>query len=580
MQEGRAVTRGFPLTAVAVCWVAVSATATQQPTDAHPTTRIVHQGLAQGLPTDRIDSVFGEMNRTDGPGCALGVFRGGEIAYTNGYGVANLEYDIPIQPSSVFHVASIAKQFTAFAVELLVSDGLVSWDDPVQRYLPELPEYEWPITLRHLVHHTSGIRDQWSLLAMAGWRREADLITQANALAVISRQSALNFEPGSRYLYSNSGYTLLAAIVERVSGQTLRAFAAERIFGPLGMTNTHFHDDHQEIVPNRAYGYRRLDDAEWRISIPDFAIVGATSLFTTVEDMARWDKNLRDRALGDDALYERFFGRGVLNDGDTLSYAHGVTASYYRGQWALGHDGADAGYRADYVRFPDLDLGVVCLCNFAGAGPVGYTRRVARIIAADAFQRPAWERRAADQAPEVDTTRWAEAFARMQGFYRDPAQDRPIHVWVHDGNLRMAFGVGTGASGTLLVPQGGNRYQRWPDDLYVTFTMEGTTPAAIATGVGRYEFIGPPVHDVDMSPYLGSYWSEELGTEYRIEPDSSPAGLVLVHRVLDPSTYRAVFEDGFVSGRNWITFARDGGGRVVGFTLSDGRAWKVRFVKR
>ena len=206
------------------------------------------------LPIARIDSVFLDMNRSDRPGCTVGIFADGEVAYTNGYGMANLEYGIALQPRSVFHIASISKQFTAFAVELLVSEGKVSWDDDIRTYVPEIPEYEHAITLRHVVHHTSGIRDQWNLLYMAGWRWEADLVTQANALDVMSRQNALNFEPGAEYLYSNSGFTLLAVVVERVSGKALREFAAERIFAPLGMTSRHFHDDHETIVPVRAYG--------------------------------------------------------------------------------------------------------------------------------------------------------------------------------------------------------------------------------------------------------------------------------------------------------------------------------------
>ena len=534
--------------------------------------------FAQELPTDRIDSVFTDLNRMDGPGCTLGVFRSGEIAYTQGYGMANLEYGIALRPSSVFHIASISKEFTAFAVELLVSEGKVSWDDPIQQYVPEIPEYEWPITLRHLVHHMSGIRDQWSLLRMAGWRWEADLVTQSNAIELMSRQRALNFQPGELYLYSNSGFTLLAAVVERVTGQTLKEFTQDRIFGPLGMTSTHFHDDHQTIVPNRAFGYRHFSDEGWKISIPDFAIVGASSLFTTVEDMAQWDRNLRDHMLGNAALYERLFDRGILNNGDTLTYAHGITKSRYRGQWAVGHGGADAGYRTNYMRFPDLDVGIVSFCNFARANPGRYVREVADIILEGALEPVVAD--ANDDPPEIDTGRWAETFLPLEGFYRDARRDLPVRVWIHKGNARINSGFGGGTSGALLVPQGDNHFELWPDDQTVTFTMNGDVPAALNSERYRYEYIGPHIEDVDVAPYLGTYWSEELGTEYRIEADTGRAGLVLVHRVQDPSRYRAVFQDGFTSGGDWITFARDGAGRVTGFTHSSGRVWKVRFVKK
>jgi len=537
--------------------------------------------LAQELPTSRIDSVFASLNRMDGPGCTLGIFNNGEVAYTKGYGMANLEYGIALRPSSVFHIASISKQFTAFSVELLVSEGLVSWDDPIQKYVPEIPEYEWPITLRHLVHHTSGVRDQWGLLYLAGWRWEADLVTQANAIELMSRQTALNFQPGEQYLYSNSGFTLLAAVVERVSGQTLKEFSQDRIFGPLGMTSTHFHDDHETIVPNRAYGYRHFDDEGWKISIPDFAIVGASSLFTTVEDMAQWDLNLRDELIGDTALFERFFERGVLNNGDTITYAHGITKSRYRGQWGVGHGGADAGYRTNYLRFPDADVGIVSFCNFARANPGAYVRQVADIILEGSLDEAVEE---SEDEPEVDTGRWAEDFLRIAGFYREPRTDTPVRVWIQEGKARLNTGVGGGDSGALLVPEGDHRYALWPDGQTMTVTMDGNTPAVLSSERFDYQYVGPPVTDVDVAPYLGTYWSEELGTEYDIESgiesDSGDADFVLVHRVQDPASFRATYEDGFNSGGDWITFTRDPAGRVTGFTYSDGRVWKVRFVRR
>ena len=529
------------------------------------------------IPVARIDSVFTEHNRADRPGCTIAVFKNGEIAYANGYGMANLEYGIALRPTSVFHVASISKQFTAFAVELLVSEGKVSWDDPIQDYVPEIPDYGQPVTLRHLAHHTSGIRDQWSLLIMAGWRWEADLVTQANAIEIMSRQTALNFEPGAEYLYSNSGFTLLAAVVERVTGQTLKAFAQERIFGPLGMTSTHFHDDHQTIVPNRAYGYRHFADEGWKISIPDFAIVGASSLFTTVEDMAKWDRNLRDHSLGDAALYQRFFDRGILTTGDTINYAHGISVGTYRGLRTVGHGGADAGYRTNYLRFPGQDVGIVSFCNFAGANPGSYVRQVADIILEGQLEATTDD---GNEPPSIDTGRWAETFEAIAGFYRDPLQDRPLHLWIHEGKARGTQGFGGGERGSLLVPQGNGRYHLWPGDDTVTVAMTNGRPAYTEVSGLRFGYIGPAVTNVDASPYLGTYWSEELGTEYRIEADTGQATLALVHRKRDTDRFRAAFEDGFWSGGDWLTFERDSSGGVVGFSWSTGRVRKVKFERR
>ena len=528
------------------------------------------------IPVERIDSVFLDMNRTDRPGCTVGVFSQGEIAYTNGYGMSNLEYGIALQPRSVFHVASISKQFTAFAVELLVSEGKVSWDDDIRTYVPEIPEYGQPVTLRHLAHHTSGIRDQWNLLLMAGWRWEADLVTQGNALEIMSRQKALNFQPGDEYVYSNSGFTLLAVVVERVAGKTLREFAEERIFAPLGMKNTHFHDDHQTIVPDRAFGYRFFDDEGWKISIPDFAIVGASSLFTTVEDMAKWDRNLRDHVLGDDALYERFLERGVLSNGETINYAHGISVSDYRGQTTVGHGGADAGYRTNYLRFPDADVGIVSFCNFSRANPGAYVQRVADIVLENVLG-PAED----ESEPEIQTGRWASAFQAMSGFYRDPLSDIPVHIWTHEGKARVTQGFGREDQGLLVVPQGNDRYRFWPTNQILTIEIRDGRAEAIQGPRTRYEMIGGESTDMNRGDYTGTYWAEELGTEYRIGPDSTDVNrIALYHRTQNTDRFSPVYRDGFWSGGDWLTFVRDNNGRVTGFTWSNGRVRKVLFTRR
>ena len=249
------------------------------------------------LPVDSIDAVFRSWDTPDSPGCALGIVHDGALAYTRGYGLANLEYGIPITPASVFHVASVSKQFTAAAIALLAREGKLTLDDDVRRYVPELPAYSAPITLRHLILHTSGLRDQWDLLYLAGWR-EADLKTNADVLALARTQREVNFRPGTAWAYSNTGYTLLALVVERVTGQSLRAYADAALFQPLGMAATHFHDNHREVVRDRAYAYAPKGD-RFEISIPNFDTVGATSLFTTVEDLARWATNLFEPRIAD-----------------------------------------------------------------------------------------------------------------------------------------------------------------------------------------------------------------------------------------------------------------------------------------
>jgi CubicO group peptidase (beta-lactamase class C family) len=227
-----------------------------------------------------IDALFEQEIKKDSPGAAVAIIKDGSIIYKNGYGIACMDYDIPITPSTIFHVASVSKQFTTFAIALLADQGKLSLDDDIRKYLPEVPDFGKTITIRHLIYHTSGLRDQWELLAMAGWRLD-DVITKEHILKIVRHQKELNFDPGEEYSYCNSGYTLMAEIVARLSDQSFREFTAKSIFKPLGMDNTHFHDDHEMIVKNMAYSYNTGSNNGFKKSVLSFANVGATSLFTT-----------------------------------------------------------------------------------------------------------------------------------------------------------------------------------------------------------------------------------------------------------------------------------------------------------
>ncbi len=308
----------------------------------------------------------------------MAVVQNGEVVQSRGYGLAQMEYEIPIEPSSVFHVASVSKQFTAFAVLMLAAEGRLSLDENIRVYLPELPDYGHTITIRHLLHHTSGLRDQWSLLAMAGWRMD-DVITRDQILRLVVRQRELNFEPGTEYLYSNTGFTLLAEIVERVTGQLFRAWTEQHIFAPLGMESTHFHDDHRTIVPNRAYSYQSDPAGGFKKAVLSYANVGATSLFTTLDDLTKWAANFETGDIGGPDIVRRMRSRGVLNNGDTLDYAMGQAIGSYRGLLALYHAGADAGYRAYLLRFPLHRLSVVVMANLASIDAGRLARQVAEL---------------------------------------------------------------------------------------------------------------------------------------------------------------------------------------------------------
>jgi CubicO group peptidase (beta-lactamase class C family) len=332
----------------------------------------------------RVDSVFVGFAAPGSPGCALGIMRDGRLVYAKGYGLANLELGVPITPATVFDLGSVSKQFTALAIVLLAQDGKLSLDDEVQKYLPEIPRYERPVTVRHLLHHTSGIRDYIDLLFWSGVQEES-VTGDREALEILSRQRAANFTAGAEHLYSNSGYFLLSQIVKRASGRSLREFAAERIFNPLGMRHTFFLDNHAEIVPGKAGSYAPAGRARdrFQLALANWEQTGDGGVQTSVEDLLLWDRNFSSGVVGGATAIRELETPGVLNDGKAIVYALGlVVDSSYRGVRRVSHGGAWAGFRAFLTRFPQQRVSLSTLCNVANANPSQLALRVADLLLA------------------------------------------------------------------------------------------------------------------------------------------------------------------------------------------------------
>jgi CubicO group peptidase (beta-lactamase class C family) len=336
-------------------------------------------------PAARIDQIFAEWNKPDTPGASVAVIRGGQQIFAKGYGQATLEYPVPITPETIFHVASVTKQFTAMSLVLLEQDSKLSLEDDIHKYLPELPDYGKRVTIRNLLQHTSGIRDQWQTLGLAGWRLD-DIITQDQILRMLFRQKELNFDPGSRHLYSNGGYSLAAEIVHRVAGKGFDDFAAERIFQPLGMARTHVHDDVTHVVPGRAYSYSHNAGGYWNAPL-NYSNTGATSLFTTAPDLCKWLDNFRAGKVGGERAIARMEERAVI-DGKAIDYALGVVIGNYRGLRTVSHNGADAGYRSAVIWFPDQQFGVTVLANLGNINPTMLANRVAEAYLESDMQAP------------------------------------------------------------------------------------------------------------------------------------------------------------------------------------------------
>jgi CubicO group peptidase (beta-lactamase class C family) len=533
-------------------------------------------GLAQ-QPDDstraQVDRVFAQWNRTDSPGCAVGVARGGKVVYEKGYGMSNLEYDVAIKPTSIFHVASVSKQFTAMAIMLLARDGKLSLDDDIRKYLPEIRDYGRVITIRHLLTHTSGLRDQWDLLAMARGRFNEDRITEADVLDIVSRQKALNFTPGTEYLYSNTGYTLAGTIVKRVSGKSLRDFADERIFQPLDMTHTHFHDDYTMVVPGRTSAYVRGPDGKLRVSIPNFDTYGATSLFTTVGDLLKWEMNIERPIVGDAKLFAEMQASAVLSNADSTAYGLGISTDMYRGARFVGHGGADAGYRSFVGRFPEHDLAIAIACN----GVVN-TGAVARSVA-DVFIGKQLGASASAEATVTSQAKLSpEQMTAKAGIYVNPATGAPTWIAVRDGNLALGR-----TTGPALIALSDSRFRVTGAQMEIEFKTNGTLtqtflgwptrqPVTLTRWTGE---VLKPTRD-ELARYAGTYYSEELNATYTVTATDST--LELRTRTSQPRTVRPAYGDVFV-GANQIQFTRDSKRAINGMLMSSGRVRRVGFKK-
>ena len=535
-------------------------------------------GDEQEALTAKVDELFAKWDKWDSPGAALAVVKDGEIIYKRGYGSAQLEYNIPITPSTIFHVASVSKQFTAFAINLLADEGKLSLDDDIRKHLPELNDFGEKITIRHLIHHTSGLRDQWELLAMAGWRLD-DVITKEHIMKIIRNQRELNFEPGDEYLYCNSGYTLMAEIVERASGQTFREFTQERIFKPLGMSNTHFHDDHEMIVKNRAYSYAPQENGGFRNSVLSYANVGATSLFTTVEDLAKWIANFEDGRVGGATLVERMKQRFTLNSGNEIPYARGLVIDEYRGLKTVGHSGGDAGFRSHLVHFPEQRFGVVILSNLSNLGPGQLAYRVADIYLADQLEPQ--ESESEEKRPpavEVDT----EILDACVGRY-ELIIGLVLDITREDDKL-FAQPIGQGKSKLIPVSET-TFYSETTGAKIIFYRNDDGVADRISIHPGGQDIPGQRIEvwspdAAQRAELAGEYYSEELGTSYMLVVRDDR--LVATHRRHADIELTPVKQDQLAGNRWWFGRARivrDDDGRVTGFRLTGGRVRNLRFEK-
>jgi CubicO group peptidase (beta-lactamase class C family) len=522
----------------------------------------------------RVDSIFASIDGTSSPGCACTVVQNGKPLHRRGYGMADLERRVPIGPETVFYTGSVSKQFTAMSVALLARDGRLSLDDPARKHLPEIPEAGAGITIRHMVHHTSGLREKWDLLMLGGFR-EGNLVTQADVLDLVERQRELNFAPGDDFLYNNTAYDLLATVVERVSGTSIREFAAERIFGPLGMTRSRYSDDRSVLIPDRALGYS-VDRNGVRHDPAWVETVGSGSVYSTVDDLAKWDESFYTAALGDQALVELVQTPGRLNDGTALDYAFGLMVDRWRGVRRVQHGGALAGYRAQITRFPDQHLSVIVLCNYAQANPGTFANRVAEVYLANTLA-PA---RAGASTAAAAFGNPALA-SRAAGVYRSTRAGNPVRLVPRADSLILDLGFGR--MPLRADGEAGATFRLGDETGVVRF--EGTAGAPVARlvieGLGlrpeTYERAEPPATTAAaLAPLAGRYYSPELDRTWIVAVRDTT---ITIENGRGPVAARPVFRDGFQAQGSVVAFERDRRGRPVAFRVTPGRSWRIRFER-
>lgn len=535
---------------------------------------IARPAVSQPLSGDQrqgVDQVFAAFDKTDSPGCALAIYKSGEILYARGYGQSSLEHGVPITPQTVFDIGSTSKQFTAFAILLLERDGKLSLDDDVRKYVGELQPLDQTVTIRHLLLHTSGLRDYLTLWSLAGMKTE-NWTTQADAVRLVARQRHANFAPGAEWLYSNTGYLLLGEIVRRVSGQSLREFAAARIFTPLGMTHTFFFDDHTQVILKRATGYAPREGGGFSVEMSDFEQTGDGAVQTTVEDLLRWDSNFYEPKVGDRAVLERAQTVGTLASGKRLDYAAGLMIGAYRGLPTVRHGGSWAGYRAELLRFPTAKTSIACLCNLGSTNPGALADRVADIVLA-AQLKPREGMASPDSRPAVTVP--LGRLEALAGFYENPAAGIFRRIAVKDGALV--------ANGQPLKAVANDRFVPSAPGMEIDFPPP-PPGAAQAMQIIRdggepevYRHVEPPARP-NLGDFAGTFYSDELEATWALAVRDR--GLTAQVLSDPPMALTIVKPDVFVGeGGLVVRFEREAG-VVRRASVQAGRVTNLVFTRR
>jgi CubicO group peptidase (beta-lactamase class C family) len=514
----------------------------------------------------RVDAIMSRWNETT-PGCAVGVSHKGELVLERAYGRADLEHDVANTGTTIFEAGSVSKQFTAAAVLMLARDGKLSLDDPARKYVPELPDYGTPLTIRHMLNHTSGLRDWGSVAAIAGWPRTSRVHTHAHVLDIISRQRSLNFTPGTRWSYSNSGYNLAAIIVSRVAGEPFAEFTRTRIFAPLRMTRTSWRDDYTRVVKDRAIAYTSSHEG-FLTDMPFENVHGNGGLLTTVGDLLRWAANYARPAVGDAAFMKEMLEPGRFTDGRQHDYGLGIRTRQHRGVRELWHSGSTAGYRAYLADYPDRALSVAVLCNLASANADQFAQAIADVYL---DLPPIADTTATDSSPASSETNGGRD--ALAGTYRRTDTGEPIVIARQGANLRLDRNV-------TLTARSPTEFARANGQVFDFASPRLLTVTDPYGSVLRYARVPPSeMARKPLADYSGTYASDEAETSIAMASD----GDALVARQRPDTEVRLTpaYADAFTNTRlGFVRFHRSRSGRVTSFSVTQDRVWDLRFNRQ
>lgn len=528
--------------------------------------------------SQKIDSLFLEWNKPNHPGGAIGIMQDGKTLFSHAYGLASMEYLVPNTAGTIFNTGSVSKQFTAMGIMVLHQQGKLSVDDEIRIYLPELPDFGEKITIRHMLHHTSGLRSLHAMLELAGWRGD-DSRTNEDLNRFMLNQRDLNFKPGDEYNYCNTGYMLLVNIIEKVSGEKFPAWMKHTVFEPLGLTNTYVEDNYSRIAANNATSYYQVEANEFERAVEYWGYVGSGNMHSTTDDLLRWLRNFQDPQPGWEAHFQMMQTVDKLNNGEENSYAFGVVIENINGHRSVGHGGSIGGFRANIITYPDEELSIAILTNFSSAPSGLKLNAISEFLLGEAVEEEPVEVRDPVKTIKLSNKKLAD----YEGSYWHSKENIARKIYLKNDTLRY---YRSASSENSIVPVGKDEFQMVDvsDVVSIQFQLKGQDRNMIVTvGDGQpgifNGFDPTEPSKEELESYNGEFYSPELETTYKIllKNDS-----LFYHHARHGDHEMKVLKKDVLEGEWPLSiskYKRNAEGQVTGIRVSNGRVKNLWFEK-